>query len=317
MSRILSTLPQEYFEFKSVWESVPVSDRSVNLLVERLRLIEMRLPDKTNSSSVAFAVKADVKKERNKKRGKKCFNCHQNGHFAKSCPMRQNGNKEQVRQFKGGETFFCYRVEANSDASAAWLADSGASHHMTWNKKYFTKYVPFPQHVEVRVGNGEIIYAYGRGTVRVKLFTERGWLASVMEEVWYVPRLGLNLFSIGRAAERGFTSIATADGCYFRKNDRAKLVGARNLNGLYELKMRVRLPKRPVQVYVAGADSTLQLWHERLCHQNKRHVCEVLKNCGIEVRIQEEFCTGCTSTRGCMWTHGKCFHEWFEVLRSV
>ncbi|KFD60883.1 hypothetical protein M514_26944 [Trichuris suis] len=95
MSRILSTLPQEYFEFKSVWESVPVSDRSVNLLVERLRLIEMRLPEKTNSSSVVFAVKADVKKERNKKRGRKCFNCHQNEHFAKSCPMRQNGNKEQ------------------------------------------------------------------------------------------------------------------------------------------------------------------------------------------------------------------------------
>ncbi|KFD59242.1 hypothetical protein M514_28579, partial [Trichuris suis] len=136
MSRILSTLPQEYFEFKSVWESVPVSDRSVNLLVERLRLIEMRLPDKT------------LIKKRNKKRGRKCFNCHQNGHFAKSCPIRQNGNKEQVRQFKGGETFFCYRVEGNSDASAAWLADSGASHHMTWNKKYFTKYVPFPQHVE-------------------------------------------------------------------------------------------------------------------------------------------------------------------------
>ncbi|KFD45703.1 hypothetical protein M513_13425 [Trichuris suis] len=51
MSRILSTLSQEYFELKSVWESVPVSDRSVNLLVERLRLIEMRLPDKTNSGS--------------------------------------------------------------------------------------------------------------------------------------------------------------------------------------------------------------------------------------------------------------------------
>uniref|UniRef100_A0A5S6QGJ6 DUF4219 domain-containing protein n=1 Tax=Trichuris muris TaxID=70415 RepID=A0A5S6QGJ6_TRIMR len=41
MSRILSTLPQEYFEFKSVWESVSVADRSVNLLIEPLRLIEM------------------------------------------------------------------------------------------------------------------------------------------------------------------------------------------------------------------------------------------------------------------------------------
>ena len=42
MSRIMSTLPQDYFEFKSVWESVSVVDRNLDNLVERLRLIEMR-----------------------------------------------------------------------------------------------------------------------------------------------------------------------------------------------------------------------------------------------------------------------------------
>ncbi|KRZ63761.1 hypothetical protein T08_7273, partial [Trichinella sp. T8] len=50
----MSTLPQDYFEFKTVWESVPVGERSVNLLIERLRLIEMRLPEKTTDSSVAL-----------------------------------------------------------------------------------------------------------------------------------------------------------------------------------------------------------------------------------------------------------------------
>ncbi|GFT25669.1 uncharacterized protein NPIL_524931 [Nephila pilipes] len=43
MSRIMSTLPSEYFEFKSVWELVPIEERSVNKLTERLHLIEMRL----------------------------------------------------------------------------------------------------------------------------------------------------------------------------------------------------------------------------------------------------------------------------------
>ncbi|GFR04253.1 uncharacterized protein TNCT_197651 [Trichonephila clavata] len=51
MSRIMSTLPSEYFEFKSVWESVPIEERSVNKLTERLRLIEMRLPSKSTDST--------------------------------------------------------------------------------------------------------------------------------------------------------------------------------------------------------------------------------------------------------------------------
>lgn len=55
-SRIMSTLPSQYFEFKNVWESVPVEMRTVNLLLERLRLIEQRLPAK-NGEMEALLVK--------------------------------------------------------------------------------------------------------------------------------------------------------------------------------------------------------------------------------------------------------------------
>ncbi|XP_054259515.1 uncharacterized protein LOC128984239 [Macrosteles quadrilineatus] len=51
MSRIMSTLPKEFFEFKSVWESIPVKDRSVDLLIERTRLIESRLLRSMNSDN--------------------------------------------------------------------------------------------------------------------------------------------------------------------------------------------------------------------------------------------------------------------------
>nr|XP_015921374.2 uncharacterized protein LOC107450151 [Parasteatoda tepidariorum] len=55
MSRIMSTLPCEYFEFKSAWESIPIEDRSINMLTERLRLIEMGWQPK-KSDSTAFLV---------------------------------------------------------------------------------------------------------------------------------------------------------------------------------------------------------------------------------------------------------------------
>ena len=50
MSRVVSTLPSEFFEFKSVWESIDVKDRTMDLLIERIRLIEQRLPCKSYGS---------------------------------------------------------------------------------------------------------------------------------------------------------------------------------------------------------------------------------------------------------------------------
>ncbi|GFQ99810.1 CCHC-type domain-containing protein [Trichonephila clavata] len=79
MNRIMPTLPSKYFEFKSVWESVPIEERSVNILTERLRLIEMRLPSKSTDSTALVGTRKKVftKPER------KCYVCRKPGHLAK------------------------------------------------------------------------------------------------------------------------------------------------------------------------------------------------------------------------------------------
>ncbi|KRX38508.1 hypothetical protein T05_7600, partial [Trichinella murrelli] len=151
--------------------------------------------------------------------------------------------------------------------------------HMTRNKEYFVDFVTFAQPVNVEVGNGDAVPAYGRST--------------------YVPKLGLNLFSIGKAAEKGFNFTA------FRKNGRVKLSGIRSLNGIYKLHVRVCIPEKPAYVHLNAVDASLQLWHERLCHQNKRHVQQVLNNHGIKVYAQEEFCTGCVYGKH----HRESFHS--------
>lgn len=63
MSRIMSTFPNDYFEFKGVWESVPLVERTINKLIERLRLIEMRLPEKPGNESAAFVVRQNGKRK--------------------------------------------------------------------------------------------------------------------------------------------------------------------------------------------------------------------------------------------------------------
>ncbi|GBN43944.1 hypothetical protein AVEN_268197-1 [Araneus ventricosus] len=78
MSRITSTVPSEFFEFKSVWESIPIEERSVNKLTERLRLIEMRLPSKPDSTALVA-----TKKKAAKKVERKCYVCRKPGHIAR------------------------------------------------------------------------------------------------------------------------------------------------------------------------------------------------------------------------------------------
>ncbi|CAH1371704.1 unnamed protein product, partial [Tenebrio molitor] len=73
---------------------LPLTERTINKLTERLRLIEMRLPSKASGDLSAFIVKGGekkvhAKKEKSEKPERKCFKCHQPGHIAKNCPNKK------------------------------------------------------------------------------------------------------------------------------------------------------------------------------------------------------------------------------------
>ncbi|GFR33069.1 retrovirus-related Pol polyprotein from transposon TNT 1-94 [Trichonephila clavata] len=195
MSRIMSTLPSEYFEFKSVWESVPIEERSVNKLTERLRLIEIRLPSKSTDSTALVATRKKVFK----KPERKCYVCRKPGHLAKDCWKK--GSKPKVE----GDAFVC----------------------------------------------------------TVEGVTE---------------------------------SESSKDECSLLRDDRARLKGVRTVHGLYALQMLVLYPKvcAAAEVSVASADLSLQLWHERLCHQNKAHVKDILRKYQIKGDAKDsQICDGC------------------------
>ncbi|GFX09635.1 CCHC-type domain-containing protein [Trichonephila clavipes] len=156
MSRIMSTLPSEYFEFKSVWESVPIEERSVNKLTERLRLIEMWLPSKSAISTALVAARKKIFK----KPERKCYVCRKPGHLAKDSWKKESKPKVD------GDAFVC-TVEGVPE-SEVWIADSGASAHMTKHKNYFVD-TQFNSPKPVYVGNSNAIMAYGHVCVCVEL----------------------------------------------------------------------------------------------------------------------------------------------------
>jgi hypothetical protein len=54
--RILSTLPEDYFAFRTTWESVPIEERSVEYLLEHLSMVEMRLSKKLSDADSVTSV---------------------------------------------------------------------------------------------------------------------------------------------------------------------------------------------------------------------------------------------------------------------
>ncbi|KAF2897953.1 hypothetical protein ILUMI_08222, partial [Ignelater luminosus] len=233
----------------------------------------MRLPSKQNES-VALVANSENKKyskneNNNFKSKQKCFKCRGVGHYAKDCPKRKSSSSVSCKKGTkpSGEAFIC-EVEGVAE-SDVWIADSGASVHMTSKKQYFLTYKAFIVPKQVQVGNNKMVLAYGHGIINVEMFVR------------------------GQTIEKGYHFRADQNGCSLVKDSIVKMTGKRSTNGLYVLAMHVCLPETACRVFVASMQDTVQLWHERLCHQNKRHVTKILKKYEIEVQEEEEFCENC------------------------
>jgi hypothetical protein len=107
--RILSTLGKEYDNFKDVWDTIPTSTQTVNLLIEKLCAIELRADklasaeaaalvthenDKKNSNSVKVNFSKSMKRRVDHAKQKFPYNkCKQLGHWAAECPQNQQHAK--------------------------------------------------------------------------------------------------------------------------------------------------------------------------------------------------------------------------------
>ncbi|CAH2109228.1 unnamed protein product [Euphydryas editha] len=105
-----------------------------------------------------------------------------------------------------------------------------------------------------------------------------------------------NLFSVLATQDRltNCVFMSEREYCSLKVDGMLVLTGRRAKNGgLYKLNVETIINSTPA-LNVLSADNTLQLYHERLAHQNKKHVKGVIeRELGIKVRLDSELCTGC------------------------
>jgi hypothetical protein len=96
-------------------------------------------------------------------------------------------------------------MEKRSDKIApnTWLADSGASCHLTNSDEgmFDVEVISSP----VKIGNGKALTATKLGKMRRTIIQKNGDTVDVtLTDVKYVPELWVNLFSIGKGLQNGF-----------------------------------------------------------------------------------------------------------------
>lgn len=307
ITKILLALPPSLNYFHSAWESTAENKKTLNELCTRLMIEENRPNNNTATTSDGAFLhyqknggqqkynghqKYDGKNPQNQQSRtqavKKCYRCKSTTHLAKNCNA-DIGAKEKSNAL-------CCMFIACGDNND-WYMDSGATKHMSCRREWFRNFEKLDEPHPVRIGNGDVIYAVGKGDVDVLVYDGCAWQQRYLAGVYYVPKLVVNLFSQGSCLDKGCVMYAERHKCEFKRDGETVAVGVRETN-LYKMLIRAspqstEASQTQMSAHIAVKES-IRSWHERLAHQNKAHCKRFLSNNGIDYAGEANFqCEAC------------------------
>jgi transposase InsO family protein len=320
--KILHILPIEYQSFKSSWMLLSDEKQTVDELTMQLcsfgRDTKCGAVSKTTTEAlVVKSANPHIQKQQGKKKFVKgnCNYCSQPGHWIKSCSKWiADGRPKRGQVPAAAATSISARNSSSTNVvltvyadilsaetvSGEWYVDDGATRHVTNQHDIFVNFEQFKVPHTVTAAGGQLLPAFGKGTVEVLSTVGDNVQKFMLADVWYVPNIGVNLFSVLAAEDRNphkscFFSSCTE--CWLEVDDRVVLHGTRKPGGtLYRAHIRAVSCDINIVASVATDDSSVvQLYHERFGHQNRRHVQAVIKReLNIDTRVDKDmFCEDC------------------------
>ena len=105
---------------------------------------------------------------------------------------------QEVADFAGNASTFDFSDPSSpllTDAGTDWVADTGATRHMTPHRHWFSSYAPFS--VPIRLADNKVIHSTGKGTVCFQpLLNGKPQRLLEFHDVLHVPALRSNLLSV-------------------------------------------------------------------------------------------------------------------------
>lgn len=300
--KILDTLPSNFRSFKSSWLLLSDEKRTLDELTTQLCTYERELKKDRNMDETvdqeALIASSEQKQKPfpSKRSNNKCNYCHQRGHWVKTCKKWIADGKPPKPSIsntwtsKGGKnnasanmTLLAvdeqiFSAEINSDD---WFIDNGASKHVTNNCHCFVDFEKFELPHSITVANGKSLPAVGKGTIKIMTIVNKKNQIKYLENVWYVPEIKKNLFSVLATQDKNQSSIfeSTFQNCYLKIDGEIVLQGSRNAGGgLFKAAIKTLVPEKQIDISMAiNDDSVLQLYHERWGHQDKQHIKSIME----------------------------------------
>ncbi|GFS48760.1 retrovirus-related Pol polyprotein from transposon TNT 1-94 [Trichonephila clavipes] len=291
--------------------------KSFEELTVQLCMFERNFTKVEDSSKKAQEALIATKSERPKQEGKyksksrkedSCNYCKRKGHWVKNCrkwildgrPSKNKLSDTQSNTVSANIALMSISEEvctSETSLTSYWI-DNGATRHVTNCYTYFVDFIKFDSPCGIKAAGNETLAALGKGTIKVKSTIYGKCQKVVLKDVWYVPKINRNLFSVLAAQDRNPNSefVSTPTECWLKLNDDVVLYGSRNINGsLFKANFEPILPKEMIEVHTVIADSSLlQLYDERWGHQDKRQIRNMLeKELGIHIKLDKELCEPC------------------------
>lgn len=308
MSIILRALPREFENFLVAFKLLSPETRTLNHLISNVISRARELEGKKKGEGEALMAKSKYKYNKNKsnsgrpeegKSGPKskpkpgnCNFCKKPGHWKADCEkLKRKIEKEKKPETEHNESKqpgpvadFCEMALTEDKYNGKWIVDSGASLHMTPNFEWFENLDELDEPRTIRFGNNETLRAVAKGNIR----TTKG----LIRDVYYVPKMVANLFSIGEAVKRGLTVNYCGDIVKLNHKDEVKATGKLGPNNIYVLDLEVITPET-----LACAAHTLEKWHRILGHISTDNVTKMKNSNVVEgldfVGKERECCEDC------------------------
>lgn len=318
MCKILFVLPSTFENFKASWMLLSKdSTKTFDELSIQLCTFErnMRKTNDCKSPSEALIVKDNKKKDNDKyknlaKKDDVCNYCRRRGHWVRTCrKWISDGRPKRKDEFKSaasnsaehvGLVSVCNETFSATEKSRSnsWWIDNGATKHITNCYEWFIDFEKFQNMHTVIAAGEEPLEAIGSGRIEVSLIVEGKRKTNILNNVWYVPKISRNLFSVLAAHDLNPRSIfeSSVNKCCFKINGVTVMEGFREQRGsLYKANIETIIPQCPPQINsVISNESLLQLYHERWGHQDKGHVKKKLEQeLGIKVKLERNICEPC------------------------
>jgi transposase InsO family protein len=182
-----------------------------------------------------------------------------------------------------------------------WLVDSGASHHMTYDRSNYINF--FRGSLRITTANG-ITFAQGYGDIAVDLIQMNGSIITkTVLGVWYIPDLNCNLLSVHSLAIDKITVYFNHIGKNSFLIQDSKIIGLiDNSDRRYMLKCtkaesiqhRVKAVRANFAsaMRTAGQNLSATTWHRRMGHLGFDNLIK-LKQCAIGVNFEDKLSSLC------------------------